>query len=182
MTNRRLAEIIKWIIESQDLTLSKVAAKAKISRTNLSAILNDGDEFEMEETVKSVVTKIKRVFPEYFVKSDKTDIKAPYAWINDGPQRHNTLMDDDGSKKGDQQLADKPKVFISYNASDQSDRDLLVEILINQKATLQYLREIEKRLDAVHASDKDTSLDAEVRKAVRKDKSAEKDKQSNRDS
>lgn len=65
---------------------------------------------------------------------------------------------------------------------DQSDRDLLSEISINQKATLQYLREIRERLDRLEGRKTGTEAVREMKDLIKKGKaSAEKDKHSNRD-
>lgn len=66
--------------------------------------------------------------------------------------------------------------------SDQSDQKILLEILINQKATLQYLREMQERLVRIEGRKTGTEAVKEMKELLKKGKvSAEKDKQSNQD-
>lgn len=53
------------------------------------------------------------------------------------------------------------------------DQDLLLEILINQKATLQYLREMSEQLGLSHFSKKGRDAVAEVKERIKTGKSAE---------
>lgn len=70
------------------------------------------------------------------------------------------------------------KEIVSSEKLDQSDRDLLSEISINQKATLQYLREIRDRLDQLEGRKMGTEAVIEMKDLIKKGKSSEKDKQS----
>lgn len=62
---------------------------------------------------------------------------------------------------------------------DQPNADRLEEILTYQKATYQAVQKLEQRINTYYPSNKDKSLDAEVRRDASKGKQSGKGRQSN---
>jgi hypothetical protein len=186
--------IVEEIKDKERIGLGTLAANLNIDRSYLSRVINAEDEKTVSE---NLVIKIVRKFPTHVQqafsisgrKMSPEDVKIVTNYAIGHNKVASTKIYEDliGLKRKDDQqpefgVNDSDTGYISSTRLDQSDRDLLSEISINQKATLQYLREIRDRLDHLEGRKTGTEAVNEMKELIKKDKaSAEKGKQSNRD-